>query len=80
MKDLVETERLVLFPFTEEGLKLFNESLPRFEEAYGVVYDGEEPDGLLRDFLRDLEKDIAADPGHYLFFTQFQITLKEDAE
>ena len=76
MTDSNETENLVLFPFTGEGLRLFNDSLPRFEAFYGVAYDGEELDEPLRGFLRDLEKDIAADPERYLFFTQFQIVQK----
>ena len=37
MTDSIETERLVLFPYTEENLHLFNENLPLFEETYGVI-------------------------------------------
>ena len=55
---------------------MFNRDLPAFESAYGVVYRGEELDYLLRDFLRRLEREIAADPENYLFFTEFLIVLK----
>ncbi len=79
MTDVIETERLVLFPYTEENLPLFNNDLPRFEEAFGVAYRGEELDHLLRDYLRKLEHDIAADPEHFLFFTEFLIVLKENS-
>ncbi|MBQ6293974.1 MAG: GNAT family N-acetyltransferase [Lachnospiraceae bacterium] len=77
MPDSFETERLVLFPYTQENLALFNNDLPRFEEEYGVVYRGEELDHLLTGFLKKLEDEIAADPENYLFFTEFLIVLKE---
>ncbi|MBP5294586.1 MAG: GNAT family N-acetyltransferase [Lachnospiraceae bacterium] len=77
MTDRLETERLVLFPYTKENLHLFNTDLPLFEEEYGVVYRGEELDYLLRDFLVKLEQEIAEDEGHYLFFTEFLIVLRE---
>ncbi|MBQ6551380.1 MAG: GNAT family N-acetyltransferase [Lachnospiraceae bacterium] len=79
MADLIETERLVLFPYTRENLALFNTDLSRFEEEFGVVYRGEELDYLLRDFLIRLEQEIAEDPEHYLFFTEFLIVLKENS-
>ena len=75
--DAIETERLLLFPYTAENLALFNTDLSAFEEKYGVRYQGEELDYLLRNFLRALEKEIAEDPAHYLFFTEFLIVLKE---
>ncbi len=78
MTDRIETERLVLFPYTAENLKLFNDDLPAFEETYGVTYHGEELDHLLRGFLKKLEQEIADDPGHYLFFTEFLLVLKEN--
>ena len=66
MTDRIETERLVLFPYTRENLAMFNRDLPRFEETYGVVYRGEELDYLLKGFLEKLENEIAADtePGN----------------
>ena len=73
----IETERLVLFPYTQENLSLFNEDLPAFEERFGVLYRGEELDYLLRGFLLKLEREIAADPEDYLFFTEFLIVVKE---
>ena len=79
MTDSFETERLVLFPYTAENLALFNRDLPAFEEKYGVVYRGEELDYLLAGFLRKLEREIAEDPEHYLFFTEFLIVLKENS-
>ena len=79
MPDSFETERLVLFPYTQENLALFNDDLPRFEEEYGVVYRGEELDHLLTGFLKKLEGEIAADPENYLFFTEFLIVLKENS-
>ena len=79
MTDSIETERLVLFPYTAENLALFNADLPRFEAEYGVVYRGEELDYLLTGFLRKLERDIAQDPDNYLFFTEFLIVLKENS-
>ena len=61
MSDCIETDRLVLFPYTQENLALFNRDLPAFEARYGVVYRGEELDHLLKDFLRELEREIAED-------------------
>lgn len=78
MIDRIETERLVLFPYTQENLALFNRDLPAFEERFGVYYRGEELDHLLRGFLLKLEREIAEDPEHYLFFTEFLIALKEN--
>ena len=79
LTDHIETERLVLFPYTAENLALFNSDLALFEETYGVVYRGEELDHLLTGFLKKLEKEIAEDPEHYLFFTEFLIALKENS-
>ena len=73
MTDFIDTERLVLFPYTAENLALFNSDLPAFEERFGVVYRGEELDHLLTGFLKRLETEIAEDPDHYLFFTEFLI-------
>ena len=78
MVDVIETERLVLFPYTAENLALFNTDLPRFEAEFGVTYHGEELDWLLRDYLVKLQKEIKSDPAHYLFFTEFLIVLKEN--
>ncbi len=75
----VETERLVLFPFTTEALSVFNADLERFENEFDVVYHGEELDGSLSAFLKDLEKQIRDDPDNYLFFTLFPIVLKENS-
>ena len=58
MTDSIETERLVLFPYTKENLSLFNNDLPLFEETYGVEYRGEELDHLLTGFLKKLETEI----------------------
>ncbi len=79
MVDSIETERLVLFPYTAENLALFNADLPAFEETFGVVYRGEELDYLLTGFLKKLEREIAEDPDRYLFFTEFLIVLKENS-
>ena len=79
MTDFLETERLVLFPYTRENLALFNTDLSRFEETFDVVYRGEELDHLLVGFLQRLEEEIAADPEHYFFFTEFLIVLKENS-
>gem|GEM_PF-6218 len=79
MTDSFQTERLVLFPYTRESLALFNRDLAAFEETYGVVYRGEELDYLLAGFLKKLEREIADDPEHYLFFTEFLIVLKENS-
>ena len=78
MIDYLETKRLVLFPYTLENLILFNANLIKFEQEFGVVYRGEELDHLLVDFLKRLEKEIADDVKHYLFFTEFLIVLKEN--
>ncbi len=78
MVNVLETERLVLFPYTKENLALFNNNLPRFEKEFGVIYHGEELDQLLRDFLKKLEKEISDDEEHFLFFTEFLIVLKEN--
>ncbi len=79
MTGFMETERLVLFPYTKENLHLFNTDLCRFEEEFGVIYHGEELDYLLSSFLVKLEDEIAADPDNYLFFTEFLIVLKENS-
>ena len=55
MTGFLETERLVLFPYTGENLSLFNSDLSRFEAEYDVVYRGEELDYLLQGFLKKLE-------------------------
>ena len=78
MTDRIETKRLVLFPYTGENLHLFNTDLPAFEREYGVSYQGEELDYLLKGFLIKLEAEIAADRENYLFFTEFLIVLKEN--
>ena len=77
MTNAIETERLVLFPYTSENLALFNSDLPRFEREFGVIYSGEELDHLLVGFLQRLEKEIADDKEHFLFFTEFLIVKKE---
>ena len=74
----IETERLVLFPYTRENLALFNSDIAEFERVFGVSYQGEELDHLLTGFLKKLEKEIADDPENYLFFTEFLIVLKEN--
>ncbi len=79
MAVIIETDRLILFPYTAENLDLFNRDLPVFEQVYDVVYRGEELDHLLADFLIRLQKEIAEDPEHYLFFTEFLIVLKENS-
>ena len=78
MKDCIETERLILFPYTQENLALFNSDLPKFEQTFDVVYRGEELDYLLRAFLKRLESEIASDPENYLFFTEFLLVLKQN--
>ena len=78
MTDCLETDRLLLFPYTAENLKLFNDDLGAFEETYGVVYHGEELDHLLAGFLKRLQKEIEDDPDNYLFFTEFLLVLKEN--
>ena len=45
MTEIIETERLVLFPYTSENLALFNKDLDLFEKTYDVHYCGEELDG-----------------------------------
>ena len=77
MTNAIETERLVLFPYTSKNLALFNSDLPRFEREFGIVYSGEELDHLLVGFLQRLEKEIADDKEHFLFFTEFLIVKKE---
>jgi RimJ/RimL family protein N-acetyltransferase len=74
----IETDRLILFPYTEENLSLFNRDLPAFEKEFEVVYRGEELDYLLTGFLKKLETEIAEDREHYLFFTEFLIVLREN--
>ena len=76
MTSPIETERLVLFPYTAENLALFNSDLERFEDEYGVVYRSEELDYLLAGFLKKLEGEIRDDPENFLFFTEFLIVLK----
>lgn len=78
MRGAIETERLVLFPYTAENLALFNDDLPGFEETYGVRYDGEELDDMLRDFLKKLEKEVADDPENAVFFTEFLLVCREN--
>lgn len=78
MSECIETKRLVLFPYTKDGLALLNTDIMRFEQEFGVAYRGEELDDLTRDFLKRLEKEIDADPDRYLFFTVFPIVLKEN--
>ena len=78
MRDAIDTERLVLFPYTPENLALFNRDLPKFEETYGVKYRGEELDHLLSGFLRRLETELREDLPHYLFFTEFLIVCREN--
>ena len=78
MISVIETERLVLFPYTKDNLALFNSDLPGFEREFGVKYIGEELDHLLTGFLLKLEKEIADDENNYLFFTEFLIVLKEN--
>ncbi len=78
MVDHIETERLVLFPYTKENLELFNRDIGAFERRFGVVYQGEELDHLLTGFLHRLEKEISEDEDNYLYFTEFLIVLKEN--
>ena len=77
MRDSLETERLVLFPYTMENLALFNSDLEAFEREFGVSYRGEELDHLLTGFLKKLEREIAEDEENYLFFTEFLIVLRD---
>ena len=79
MTNVIETERLVLFPYTNENLALFNSDLAGFEKEFGVTYQGEELDHLLVGFLKKLEKEIAEDEENFLFFTEFLIVLKENS-
>ena len=74
----VESERLMLIPFTEQSLALFIEDLPAFEQRYGIRYRGEELDHLILGFLKKLQKEISEDRENYLFFTEFLIILKEN--
>lgn len=78
MTGAIDTERLVLFPYTRENLALFNTDLARFERTYGVRYRGEELDYLLTGFLRRLERELAADPANSAFFTEYLIVRRED--
>ena len=78
MTDSIETDRLIMFPFTKENLALFNNDIEAFEKELGVVYRGEEPEHLLPAYLKKLEEKIAADPDNYLYFTEFLIVLKEN--
>ena len=78
LSDFIETERLVLFPYTADNLALFNSDMNAFEKKYAVKYAGEELDYLLTGFLKKLELELAADPEHFLFFTEFLIVLKEN--
>ena len=78
MVDSIETPRLVLFPYTADNLALFNADLAAFERLFGVVYQGEELDYLLREFLQRLQGQVAADPANYLFFTEFLLVRKAD--
>ena len=78
MVDSIDTERLVLFPYTKENLRLFNSDLPGFEAAEGVKYQGDELDYLLSGFLKKLEEEIAADLPNYLYFTEFLIVCREN--
>ncbi len=72
----IETKRLILFPFTEESLYIFNRDIKKFEEKYDVKYCGEDLDYLLKGYLKKLESEIAKDTENYLFFTEFLIMLK----
>ncbi len=78
MVDRIETERLVLFPYTKENLELFNRDIGAFEKRFGVVYQGEELDHLLTGFLKRLEKEISEDEDNYLCFTEFLIVLRKN--
>ena len=79
MTEIIETERLVLFPYTSENLALFNKDLDLFEKTYDVHYCGEELDDQLRSFLVELQNEISDDPENYLFFTEFLIVLKTES-
>ena len=75
----IETDRMVLFPFTRENLVLFNTDLPAFEKLYGIVYRGyEELDYFIETYRLKLENEIREDPDNYLFFTEFLIVLKDN--
>ena len=76
LENQVETERLLLFPFTAESLALFNKDLKEFEKKFGVKYCGEELTYLVKDYLKRVQKQIAEDEKNYLFFTEFLIVLK----
>jgi len=78
MQNRIETERLVMFPFTRENISLFNRDLREFEKTFGIVYDGEELNYLLKEFLTTLERVICSDTRHYLVFTEYLIVLKEN--
>ena len=77
LENYIETERLVLFPFTAENLALFNEDLNAFESKYGVKYRGEELTHPFKIFLKKLQKQIEEDEKNYLFFTVFLIVFKQ---
>ena len=77
MTNCIETDRLVLFPFGEESLALFNRDLSAFEKTYGVRYCGEELDFLHTNFLKKLHGEIQAAPNDYLFFTEFLIIVRQ---
>ena len=73
----IESERLILMPFTAQSLALFNADVSAFEKLYGVKYCGEDLNGEYKSFLKKIEQNIAADPENYLFFTVFSIIVKE---
>ena len=79
MIDHLETERLILFPYTSYNLHLFNTNLKQFEKEYDVYYYGEELDHLLTNYLIKLEEEIKKDNDNYLFFTEFLIVLKTNS-
>ena len=80
MTSPIETERLVLFPYTAENLALFNGDLERFEEEYGVVYRGEELDYLLTGFLKKLEGEIVLkENSHVIGSIDFKYVPKDGA-
>lgn len=79
MTNIIETERLVLFPYTKENLDLFNKNLKMFEKEFQVIYDGETLDDDLKNFLIRLVSDIEKDINNYLYFTEFLIVLKKSS-
>ena len=76
MIDRIETERLVLFPMTADGLALYNSDPTRFDEEYGATGSAAALYGFPDGFFQTLESMIAADPENYLFFTVFLVVLK----